>query len=771
MKINAINNVGCLANVNSEIDLGNYAFIYGLNGAGKSTLKELFCNISLVDGQITPKFGSNKSSCSAEIKIFNKKYEYKKSKIVKNGKLNIHVYDNKYVEDSIYVNGSVNDNNKAQYYKLFVGDKINNRISGFLNENVELISHIENINRTINLFENTLKSVDYILCLIKEISDFVNNKYDVNFIIDSVVKTKLNKDIKRIDDYTINWIKQGKKIQKKDNICPYCGQTISPDLYENYINKYEDIIVETIDVVENINTNIDNLIQKVNNFTCDNLYYRDSQIIVDIKNKLLDSLYYKKSHISEKCTLDVTDLKKELCKKVKYFKDFIVDFKSMILDLNIVSLFSLPIVQDDYSKQISLKYSSMSERINNNLIDGTLVKTLINELNLICRKNVKIYKGMQLIIDEQNNTVNENLDFINKKLSEYDFKYLIKKNTISQKNLKAKANPMLELVLVPCNHVNLEKKFSKDDIKGILSEGEKSILSWVFFLLNLKEKLVSGNHLIIIDDPISSYDSYRRFNLITELNTIIDMPASKEIMLLSHEKSFSNVLLNNKKFKSFVMQDGELKDIDLSELVESDYKHDLLYLKNNRVINTKKALIKFLITSRNVMEYYYSLITFANVKYFRKKEYDYYYSIASSIIHLQSNNLPFEYIKYISKLMKMIIKEKIIFKFENIDLSDLNLQTELNHIDDVYLARIKINFDIINILNNNGCPFKIESTTGELLKEVKKLNLLDNDKYIRYKSYLPLLNVYNHVNDNYGLRRVDCNEIKMKAMFDYLNTF
>ena len=39
---------------------------------------------------------------------------------------------------------------------------------------------------------------------------------------------------------------------------------------------------------------------------------------------------------------------------------------------------------------------------------------------------------------------------------------------------------------------------------------------------------------------------------------------------------------------------------------------------------TKKALIKFLITSRNVMEYYYSLITFANVKYFRKKEYDNY---------------------------------------------------------------------------------------------------------------------------------------------------
>ena len=86
-----------------------------------------------------------------------------------------------------------------------------------------------------------MESVDYILRLIEEISDFVNNKYDVNFIIDSVVKTKLNKDITRIDDYTINWIKQGKKIQKKNNICPYCGQTISPDLYENYINKYEDI--------------------------------------------------------------------------------------------------------------------------------------------------------------------------------------------------------------------------------------------------------------------------------------------------------------------------------------------------------------------------------------------------------------------------------------------------------------------------------------------------------------------------------------------------
>lgn len=75
------------------------------------------------------------------------------------------------------------------------------------------------------------------------------------------------------------------------------------------------------------------------------------------------------------------------------------------------------------------------------------------------------------------------------------------------------------------------------------------------------------------------------------------------------------------------------------------------------------------------------------------------------------------------------------------------------------------------VVMQGGCQFKIESTTGDLLKEVKKLNLLDNDKYIKYKTYLPLLNVYNHVNDNYGLRRVDCNEIKMKAMFDYLNTF
>ena len=165
MKINAINNVGCLANVNSKINLGNYVFIYGLNGAGKSTLKELFCNVSLCGGQITPKFGSNKNLCSAEIEIFNKKYEYKKSKLVKSGKLNIHVYDNKYVEDSIYVNGSINDNNKSQYYKLFVGDQINNRIYGFLNENVELISHLEYINK----ITKVLDALDEKIALEKQI--------------------------------------------------------------------------------------------------------------------------------------------------------------------------------------------------------------------------------------------------------------------------------------------------------------------------------------------------------------------------------------------------------------------------------------------------------------------------------------------------------------------------------------------------------------------------------------------------------------------------
>ena len=75
-------------------------------------------------------------------------------------------------------------------------------------------------------------------------------------------------------------------------------------------------------------------------------------------------------------------------------------------------------------------------------------------------------------------------------------------------------------------HKQDEKKNNR--ING-LSYGERNIISLILFLLSTKEKF------IIIDDPASSFDDYRR-NEILEL--IYDICSDKTVLVLSHDHIF-----------------------------------------------------------------------------------------------------------------------------------------------------------------------------------------------------------------------------------------
>ncbi len=79
-------------------------------------------------------------------------------------------------------------------------------------------------------------------------------------------------------------------------------------------------------------------------------------------------------------------------------------------------------------------------------------------------------------------------------------------------------------------HTNDTKKVER--MRG-LSTGERKIISIIFYILEMKN---DNKSLIVLDDPVSSYDENRRFSL---FKYILSELKGKTLLILSHDQSFA----------------------------------------------------------------------------------------------------------------------------------------------------------------------------------------------------------------------------------------
>lgn len=133
-----------------------------------------------------------------------------------------------------------------------------------------------------------------------------------------------------------------------------------------------------------------------------------------------------------------------------------------------------------------------------------------------------------------------------------------------------------------------------------LSEGEKTAIAFVYFVVNLKDReFIAANGIVVVDDPISSLDSnslYQAFSFLK--NTVKDCG---QVFILTHNFDFLKLLINwrkgadratNRKDTSFYMITNEfendvrkarIKDLDKLLLkYESEYHYLFKLLKEMR---------------------------------------------------------------------------------------------------------------------------------------------------------------------------------------------
>ena len=181
--------------------------------------------------------------------------------------------------------------------------------------------------------------------------------------------------------------------------------------------------------------------------------------------------------------------------------------------------------------------------------------------------------------------------------------------------------------------------------KDSLSEGDKSTIALAFFLSKLDIDTTINNKILVFDDPLSSFDSNRRFYTIQLIKDLF--PKIKQAIILSHNEYFLYELskgfsAGDKKTlrisQNFIDKASLIEPLSLETLVENEYfKHikELEAFLRNPDLSKKEIVLGWL---RNVLEAH------IRFKFYRQ------------LSHLTSNNQTF------GTIINALVSQNVVFR-------------------------------------------------------------------------------------------------------------
>ena len=640
-KILKIKNFKIFNNFNWANDLPQFKkqnIIYGFNGSGKSTLSNLFRYFETNDVNLITSNLEYNIELENNIKINEKSPEKIK---------NIKVFNKDFIEKNIDFN-----NTKTKSITLILGEKNKELEKQIIKDEEQLKTKEDNKNKldkekndlettknksfteiakTIaavetgsarrnydardakNKFEtlqNKNKLSDEELLSNKKIlqSEIRNNILEVNsdfkerldkVIINTkeIIERQINiTEIERLkNNQDINiWVEEGFKLHKRHNVntCEYCLQQISKDRNEELNKYYTDEEQKLKNDIETNITSIEEIKNKIieyklpdkSNFYSDkqetfnsyvSIYTINKDDILIVIENILKSLNEKKNKQSEKLELNININEN--------YDNSIFEINNLIKDHNNRNN-NISTVTDEAREKIEIHYLStiydeIKEKIKNISEKDKNIKTLEEEIktledNIAKNKNTisSTHKSCELLNDNIAQFLGR--DEIKMEVSENNDGFIIKRNNMEAKDL---------------------------------SEGEKTAIAFIFYLMSLKDNgfnVVEG--IIVIDDPISSLDSNSLFQAFAFMKEYIK--DSKQIIILTHNHQFLRLVLNwfkhnNSSSSSYMINNyiennnryAKIDKIDkLLEKHETEYNYlfSILYKFNKESDTNKNNLEK-----------------------------------------------------------------------------------------------------------------------------------------------------------------------------------
>lgn len=441
---------------------------------------------------------------------------------------------------------------------------------------------------------------------INEISKLINSKILTTQIVENnnITLFQLINDLKNS-----SWVEEGLKyLNNSHNKCPFCQNQLTTefveDIYKLYDQKYKNLKNEFYDIKEKI--------IKFKNNTSVYLkehsdIIKDSVMILDI-NDFLDT-------IEEELEKKSSDL--------KYVCNINKDISS------IEKLHNLINSENEKIKQNNIKIND---------IENSKTKLISNGWDFIrnvSNKDVEKYNQKQITIMHEISKILETKKQQEEKLDKVETEIHELENSITG---ITKSIGQINDLLKKFNFTNFSLKENEDnltysiirpngeDATKTLSEGEFSFISFLYFY-NLvfgsrNKRGLQEEHILVIDDPVTSMDSNVLYIISTLIRNLIDLCIEekrniKQIFILSHNVyffkevsysyGFTGKEKTKKKYKYFIVR----KVNGLSQIQEYGYNNPI---KNSYELlwdNLRKKDYNDdsnLNTMRRILEQYFHII-------------------------------------------------------------------------------------------------------------------------------------------------------------------
>lgn len=660
------------------IEEGNLNIKFAINGTGKSTIAKALLKKD-EDLSLLKPFGKEEIpyvECNPNID-------------------NVELFDSDFVNKVVFNGSNVIENAFEVFIKSDKYDEQRNNINILLHELKQKIIGNEELNK---LNEQLIK-----------LSSKINYKKEKN-IIDSrgmYSSIKTDKNIfnipKELNKYSLflsdkeknilwsEWKNKGKTYDYGE-ICPYCAEKFSGDhekeneAFNSYYSKANvSNLTEFSNIIDNTKTylNTDNF-KKIEKCIKENIPNTDKDLIF---TKFMSEATYLKEKIYNITTFD----------SYKVEKSDISNLSNILLDLKISTNDLEYFNNENLIKSIDIINSSITEM-----------------LGKISDLQKEIGKMNSLVISKMSCCKKEINSFL--KLAGFNYEFDIVKDGDEKNSIT---------VLKYVNSDN--EKIQVSDIEKHLSWGEKNAFALVLFMYYALSK---NPNLIILDDPISSFDGNKKYAIINRLfcnkGDYEDSFYNKTVLMLTHD--FEPIIdfgINHKPTKETNMwylknNNGIIQEqkINVSSDVLSTIK--FYYIES---INEDNNIISRICFLRKYLEHIST----------KKNSEENAYNILSSIIHgdnlrkkiddEQYEDLSVDEIKngeeWIKQFIKTFDSNKILRDNINNKYILDSYKTETNNYIKIQLFRV--------YLESSGNRNKLKERNSIVLKYIDEIYHIEND--------------------------------------------
>ena len=660
------------------IEEGNLNIKFAINGTGKSTIAKALLKKD-EDLSLLKPFGKEEIpyvECNPNID-------------------NVELFDSDFVNKVVFNGSNVIENAFEVFIKSDKYDEQRNNINILLHELKQKIIGNEELNK---LNEQLIK-----------LSSKINYKKEKNTIdsrgMYSSIKTdknifnipkELNKYSLFLSDKEKNilwseWKNKGKTYDYGE-ICPYCAEKFSGDhekeneAFNSYYSKANvSNLTEFSNIIDNTKTylNTDNF-KKIEKCIKENIPNTDKDLIF---TKFMSEATYLKEKIYNITTFD----------SYKVEKIDISNLSNILLDLKISTNDLEYFNNENLIKSIDIINSSITEM-----------------LGKISDLQKEIGKMNSLVISKMSCCKKEINSFL--KLAGFNYEFDIVKDGDEKNSIT---------VLKYVNSDN--EKIQVSDIEKHLSWGEKNAFALVLFMYYALSK---NPNLIILDDPISSFDGNKKYAIINRLfcnkGDYEDSFYNKTVLMLTHD--FEPIIdfgINHKPTKETNMwylknNNGIIQEQKIN--VSSDVLSTIKFYYNES-INEDNNIISRICFLRKYLEHIST----------KKNSEENAYNILSSIIHgdnlrkkiddEQYEDLSVDEIKngeeWIKQFIKTFDSNKILRDNINNKYILDSYKTETNNYIKIQLFRV--------YLESSGNRNKLKERNSIVLKYIDEIYHIEND--------------------------------------------